>query len=142
MFSEIIVPVDIEYIDQARKALATARLNLADGGRIKLVHVMAEIPAFVAAQVDNRIFESARLEVERHLEKLKKSEDLPEETAVIIETGRTYRKILELINEPKSQAIAMSAHSPRMSDVLLGSVAAQVVRHAPCSVFVLRNTVA
>jgi len=141
MFSEIIVPVDIEHIDQARKALMAARLNLAKNGRIKLVHVLAEIPAFVAAQVDKRIFDSAREEVRRLLDELKQSENMPDNTEIIIETGRTYRKILEHIGNPESQAIVMAAHSPRISDVFLGSVAAQVVRHAPCSVFILRNTV-
>ncbi len=36
-------------------------------------------------------------------------------------------------------ALGLTAHRPEMDDYLLGSHAARVVRHAPCSVFIVRQ---
>jgi len=140
MFTKIVVPVDLEHVEQARQALLTAQHNLTADGHLVLVHVVAPIPAYVAGQVDNSIFDAARQEINRILLDLKKSANLPENTEVKVETGKAYRKIIDQISDPATQAIVMPAHSPRVSDIVLGSVAAQVVRHAPCSVFVLRFT--
>ncbi|MFK7963590.1 MAG: universal stress protein [Burkholderiaceae bacterium] len=139
MFAKIIIPVDIEHIDQARAAIAVARHSLDREGQLTLVHVVSPLPAYVAAQVGNNIFESARMEVELILNSLKTSEQLPDTTSIKVATGKAYREIIACIDDPKSQAIFMPAHRPRASDILLGSVAAQVVRHAPCSVIVLRG---
>ena len=139
MFSKIIVPVDIEHIDQARAAIAAARHSLDKEGQLTLIHVVSRVPAYVAAQVDNSIFESARAEVKRILDDLKATENLPDSTVVKVASGKAYREIVSCIEDPKSEAIVMPAHRPRVSDILLGSVAAQVVRHAPCSVIVLRG---
>ncbi|MGH1360955.1 MAG: universal stress protein [Burkholderiaceae bacterium] len=139
MFSEIIVPVDIGQKEQARLAIRAAKLNLAPDGQMMLLHVLEPIPTYVAAQLESSVLDSAADQARLVLDELKASEGLPAETQVVVETGRTYQTIVSHIKDPQAQAIVMSAHSPQFSDIVLGSVAGQVVRHAKCSVFVLRS---
>lgn len=139
MFSHIIVPVDTADVTTAHQSLATAKQNLAKDGVITLLHVLEPLPAYISDQLDNNLLTSRRTESMELLESLRESEALPKETKCLIETGRPYRKILEQVENPATDAIVMSGHSPKLSDVLLGSVASQVVRHAQCSVFVLRH---
>ena len=49
------------------------------------------------------------------------------------------RDILDFANEAGVDLIVIASHDPGLADYLLGSVAARVVRHAHCSVFVTRN---
>jgi len=139
MFSHVIVPVDTADTTTAHQSLATAKLNLVDGGVITLLHVLEPLPAYIADQLDGNLMASRHDDAMKSLESLRDSEGLPATTRCLVETGRPYRKILEQVADPVSDAIVMSGHSPKLSDVLLGSVAAQVVRHAQCSVFVLRH---
>lgn len=138
MFSEIIVPVDIGEIEQAKTAISAAKVNLAPGGHITLLHVLEPLPGYVTAQLDSSILNSGATEAESKLLALRESENLPADTSLLIESGRPYSKICEKVTDPNTQAIVMSAHRPQFSDIFLGSVAAQVVRHAKSSVFVLR----
>jgi len=139
MFSHIIVPVDTADASTAHQSLATAKLNLAKDGAITLLHVLEPLPAYIADQLDGNLLKSRQGESMELLESLRETEALPKDTKCLVETGRPYRKILEHVADPVSDAIVMSGHSPKFSDVLLGSVASQVVRHAQCSVFVLRH---
>lgn len=139
MFSHIIVPIDTADTTSARESLTTAKLNLAKDGVITLLHVMEPLPAYIADQLDSNLLSSRRTESMQLLESLQTAESLPVDSKCLVETGRPYRKILEHVANPVTDAIVMSGHSPKLSDVLLGSVASQVVRHAQCSVFVLRH---
>ncbi len=52
--------------------------------------------------------------------------------------GRPHHKILETVSQEGVDLIVIASHQPEFSDYLLGSVAAKVVRRAPCSVHVIR----
>jgi len=47
--------------------------------------------------------------------------------------------VLEEAEACKADLIVMGSHRPAMATYLLGSNAARIVRHAPCSVMVLRG---
>lgn len=57
---------------------------------------------------------------------------------VVVIDGPTGRTITNWAEETGVDCIVMSSHRPVMSDILLGSTAAWVVRHAQCSVHVIR----
>jgi nucleotide-binding universal stress UspA family protein len=57
---------------------------------------------------------------------------------VHIASGSIYKEILRVAEETKADAIVMASHRPELSDYLLGPNAARVVRHANCSVMVVR----
>ncbi|MFK7963739.1 MAG: universal stress protein [Burkholderiaceae bacterium] len=139
MFSHVIVPVDTADVTTAHQSLATAKLNLMPEGTITLLHVLEPLPAYIADQLDANLMTTRHNDSMKVLESLRDKEGLGAKAKCVVETGRPYRKILELVANPVTDAIVMSGHSPKLSDVLLGSVASQVVRHAQCSVFVLRH---
>ena len=68
-------------------------------------------------------------------------EKLPDDIDLdqIVRQGSIYREILKLARETRSDLIVMASHRPKKTDFLLGMNAAQVVRHAPCSVLVVRE---
>lgn len=57
----------------------------------------------------------------------------------IIRDGRVYREILGVADEERVDLIVMASHRPGLRDYLLGVNSARVVRHASCSVMVVRG---
>ena len=55
-----------------------------------------------------------------------------------IASGSIYKEILRVAEETNTYVIVMASHRPELSDYLLGPNAARVVRHANCSVMVVR----
>lgn len=56
----------------------------------------------------------------------------------VIATGRAYEQVLKLAQTTGASLIVVGAHKADLSDYLLGPNAARVVRHAKCSVYVVR----
>ena len=52
--------------------------------------------------------------------------------------GHAGRTIVEFAKEHEVDLIVMNSHRPGIGDYFLGSTAARVVRHAQCSVHVIR----
>jgi nucleotide-binding universal stress UspA family protein len=63
-------------------------------------------------------------------------EGLPMETRV--GTGSASRGILQLAEQVEADLIVLASHRPEMRDWLIGANASRVVRHARCSVLVVR----
>ena len=53
--------------------------------------------------------------------------------------GTVYEQVLTVAEEIEADQIVIGAHRPAVSDFLLGPNAARIVRHAHCSVNVVRN---
>ncbi|MEH0069611.1 universal stress protein [Pannonibacter sp. Pt2-lr] len=56
----------------------------------------------------------------------------------MVRSGSVYHEIIEEARFIKAGLIVMGSHRPGLATYLIGSNAAHVVRHAPCSVLVLR----
>jgi nucleotide-binding universal stress UspA family protein len=81
-----------------------------------------------------------RAEAAKHLEGFCAAQ-LPEGLRArrIVAEGTIYREILKAADAIKADLIVMGSHRPELKDYLLGPNAARVVRHAPCSVMVVRE---
>ncbi len=55
-----------------------------------------------------------------------------------IRFGSVYQEILAHADKFGADLIIVASHKPNVGDYLLGTTAARVVRHAACSVFVVR----
>ena len=53
-------------------------------------------------------------------------------------SGSIWRGIVEMASQAEADLIILASHRPAMKDYLLGANAVSVVRHAPCSVLVVR----
>ncbi len=78
-------------------------------------------------------------EAESELRRIAADHNLPETTEVLVKRGKPTTMILSVAQEIGADAIVVASHDPSIADYLLGSVAAYVVRHAHCSVFVVRG---
>lgn len=53
--------------------------------------------------------------------------------------GTVFEEILSVAAELPASQIVMASHRPSLKDYMLGVVTARIVRHAPCSVLVVRD---
>ncbi|WP_294609708.1 universal stress protein [Roseovarius sp.] len=135
MYKHILVPISFDNDRDSKGAVAAARLLADNGGRISLLHVIEHIPAYAISYLPQDYLTEARKAVEKELADL--AATLPDATAHVIE-GHSGRTILDWADENKPDCIVIASHRPGMQDLLLGSTATQVVRHARCSVHVMR----
>ena len=134
MYKHILIPVAHAHEGEYAQALKTARTLLDADGRITVLSVLEEVPAYVEAHVpggymeDNIAESSVALKTEFGTEGV--------ETAVM--TGHAANTIIDWAKGHDVDCIVVSSHRPGLSDYFIGSTAARVVRHAQCAVHVLR----
>lgn len=135
MYKNILVPIAFDEEHDPAGALETARYLVDEGGHITLLHVMDSVPAYVASQIPQSVREEARKQV---LEKMQaRLQDMPNSTVQVVD-GHAGTTILEFAEDNQIDLIVIRSHRPALEDYFLGSTAARVVRHATCSVHVIR----
>ena len=141
MYDTILAPIDISQSDQGNKTLArAAELALGTGAKLCLVTVLSDVPNLVAMHLPRDYAERARRDAEAKLDAAAEAHGLEQGHYMhIVRHGHIYREILAAAEEVHADLIVIASHQPDASDYLLGSVAAKVVRHARCSVLVLRS---
>ena len=142
MFRSILVPVDLSDKHSWRKALPSAiAMCEAFGARL---HVMTVVPEFglpiVGQYFPEGYEEKARQQAAKQL-KAFVAEQVPDAvpTRRIVAEGKIYREILKAAQTIRADLIVMGSHHPELKDYLLGPNAAKVMRHADCSVMVVRE---
>ncbi len=135
MYSHVLVPVSFDAERDSAGALAVARLLAGDDGHISLLHVIEQVPAYAVAHLPAGYQSEARKAIETSLSEMVKT--LPDASAHVV-TGHSGRAILDWAESHKPDCIVIASHRPGMQDLLLGSTAAKVVRHADCAVHVIR----
>jgi nucleotide-binding universal stress UspA family protein len=141
MFSTILIPVDLAHESSWRKALPLAVDNARHAGAKLHVMSVVELNMDITAVVMPSDFNQKLTEnAEKRLAALAKQhvpDDIP--TQYWVRDGRVYREILAVAKEISADLIVLASHRPSLQDYLLGANAAKVVRHADCSVLVVRE---
>lgn len=150
MAKTILVPIDLADMETSRKVLDTA-LEQASNVDTSLT-VMTVVPAIVGGldyryairgetggSVDYDVKEIVAEALARLNEVV--AEQAPEGMSVdtIVRHGPVYEQILQVADDINADQIVIGAHRPQISDYLLGPNTARVVRHAKCSVNVVRS---
>jgi nucleotide-binding universal stress UspA family protein len=129
MFKKILIPVDLDYPDVAAKAMETAKgLAAAEGAALTVISVQPLA-----------IDESGNPPPDYQ----------PKMDAYLARQGGNMKGILKLggsisaeiryaAEELETDLIVMGSHDPHFTDYLIGSNAAHVALHTPCSVLVVR----
>jgi nucleotide-binding universal stress UspA family protein len=142
MYSNILVPIDTSYKSGAwakpslRKAWEIAEKS---GARI---HVLSVIPDNLLKGYYPDVYtEEFAGETKKKLEAIVK-EDLPSDARVEVNVaqGGICTEILREARKLPADVIVMASHGPLTRDYILGSNATHVALHAPCSVFIVRET--
>ena len=141
MFKKILVPVDLSDPEHYRDAIETAASFARQfGSTVRLVTVLPVLPSVVADYIpmdtQNKMLDDASGKLRAIVEKLSLGEGNGE---VAVREGAVYPAGLEEASVCNADLIVMGSHRPAMATYLLGSNAARIVRHAPCSVMVLRG---
>lgn len=135
MYSRILVPISFEDDARIEAALGAARALAAPGGEVVLMHVLEPVPPFAIQYIPPDLVKATREGLLAELDRL--AGEVPGGRGELVE-GHAGRTILEQAETIGADCVIIASHRPGMQDYLLGSTAAQVVRHAACSVVVVR----
>jgi nucleotide-binding universal stress UspA family protein len=136
MYNNILVPVVFDHGERGAKSLKIAQALLNTGGKITLMHVMEDVPAYATTYLPEGLAQRHHNEAMEQLKKLAKEVKADVEVAVI--HGHAYSSIIEYSKTHETDCIVIASHKPGFEDYFLGSTASSVVRHAKCAVHVLR----
>ena len=134
MYRKILVPMALTH-NLSPRMLQVAETLSGGGGEIIALHVYEAPQGSVSVYLDEDLVNAAfKKTAELLTEKLK---GYPRVTGKIIK-GHSARSIIDFATENGIDCIVMGSHKPGLTDYLLGSTAARVVRHAACAVHVMR----
>ncbi len=141
MYKRIILAVDLVETSAAPKGLAQAlELAKTGGGALRLVNVQPVVPATFMEYVPADFDAEQTKRAQEALAALVASIDLPaERKSAAARAGGIYHELLQEAADWNADLIVVGSHRPVMSDYLLGSNAKTIVRHAQCSVLVVRE---
>lgn len=129
MFRSILVPVDLDQPEAAAKALALAR-HVAPGAPITVVCVQ---PVVIDEAGTPPSDYRPRLDAF-----LARHGGRGEPRGILRLGGSISGEIRATAEEVGADLIVMASHAPHFTDYLIGSNAAHVTLHTPCSVLVVR----
>lgn len=135
MYKNILVPISFDGERDTDGPLALAPVLASEGAQITLLHVVEHIPPYAITYLPPDYMKEARIAIQEELRTL--ASKIEGARAIVIE-GHSGRGILDWVEKNETDLIILSSHRPGMQDLLLGSTASQVVRHAQCSVHVMR----
>lgn len=144
MFKQILVPVDLSEVEVARpaidKAVALAGIT---GAKVELVYVRSILPVTFMEYVPPSFDEEQQDQCEKELAEVAKTVQLPPaQVGTAVRMGSVYNEVLAEAKKTGTDLIVVGSHRPGMATYLLGSNASTIVRHAECSVLVVREATA
>ncbi len=136
MYKHIIVAVDLSHGDAGKAMIDKARQLLDDGGVIRLLHVLEDVPSYIVAELPRDLNDRRQAEAKVELALL--TEGIAGSVESEIRTGAPASQILQCAEDVGADLVMIASHRPGLSDYFIGSTAARVVRHAQCSVLISR----
>lgn len=136
MYKTILVPIDMAHLTEGKANIDLAAQHAAAGANIILLNVVEEIPTWAAVELPAGLVEKSLEVAQGELQAAATAAGMNVE--VEVRTGHSYNTILEVAEQKNADLIIIASHRPGLRDYFLGSTAAKVVRHADCSVLVVR----
>ncbi len=140
MFRTILVAIDLEHGDHNSRILSAAKeLAEANGADVCLLNVVPAAPAIISQFLHENFEQLASGEAKKGLASLKSELDLKDgKVSTSIRFGTVYDEVIAAAEKIGADLIITGSHKPNVGDYLIGSNAARVMRHASCSVLVVR----
>lgn len=136
MYKNILVAIDPSHGPEQEKALHMATQLAEDAmTQITAMTVIEPLPAAVLEESAVDIAEKAGALALADLRNMVGTRSL---IKTVIRHGNAGPTIIDYAKEHDIDCIVLASHKPGLTDYFLGSTAARVVRHAPCSVHVMR----
>lgn len=142
MYADIMLAVDLVNPATQMKAVRTA-VSLAQsyGARLHLITVVPDYGMSIVGGFFTKEHERQAIEEANKALHVFAAGNIPKEIKLqhIVGHGTIYQEILRYAADTGCDLIVMASHRPELEDYLLGPNAARVVRHAGCSVMVVRD---
>ena len=135
MYNNILVPVLFDEGHDAQASYLVAHALADEGAKFTVVHVREEIPSYVKSLIPSEVLEKTHHEIEKSL--VQSAKALPGATTKLI-SGHAGNTIVDYATANGIDCIVLASHKPGIENFFLGSTASRVVRHAKCSVHVIR----
>ena len=136
MYKSILIPVDLANVTKVNSLIDHVSVYNSSNSKIILLNVVEDIPSWAAVELPRGILDKSVQSSLEKLEALAASASI--EVEVEVRVGHPYQTILEVAEENSAELIIVASHQPGLQNYFLGSTAAKVVRHATCSVLVVR----
>ncbi|QLP98832.1 MAG: universal stress protein [Rhodoblastus sp.] len=141
--SKILVPVDLAEVELSSPALAKAtEMAKLWNAELRLINIQSLMPATFMDYVPAGFDEEQRSQAEKTLAEIAGSaaskSGVGDRVSTVVRVGGVYPEILAEAEAWGADLIVIGSHRPAMSTYLIGSNAKTVVRHARCSVLVVR----
>jgi nucleotide-binding universal stress UspA family protein len=140
MFKKILLPVDLQEESSWQNALPVAlRMAKDDGAELHILTVVPPLPGqiygYFPEDFEPKMIDQGKAAIEAF------AKEHAGGTKVVphLAQGQPYSAIIDLAEKISADLIVMGSHRPELKDYLLGPNAARVVRHASCSVMVVRK---
>ena len=140
MIEKILVPLPVQSSKSGSAAVEMAvEMAKAYGAKIILLHMVEEMPAYVSVHLPADLRKNVTAAAREDMEAVAKAYGLEGKADIVVRKGNPGADILDFANDNGIDMIVMSSHDPGVADYLLGSVSSCFVRHAHCSVLVVRQ---
>ncbi len=140
LFEKILVPVDLTENELTMSALSAAEvLATKFDSAVHIVNIQSLLPIAMIDYVPENFDEEIKLGLEKEITAIASKCHLPKRsisTAILF--GPIYQTILEEAESWGADLLIFGSHRPGMERFLVGSNAGAIVRHATCSVLVIR----
>ena len=137
MYKNILVAIEPAHTAKHEHALAMARRLAEDvNAEITALTVIEPAPTYVAEATGLSDLQAEA--GERAIANLRNFVGPRSEIKTVLLHGHAANQIIAHAAGHDIDCIVIASHKPGLADYLLGSTAARVVRHAPCSVHVMR----
>ncbi len=144
MTNPVLCAFDISNGDDDLKTIrAAARLAALDKLQLDVIAVvpnygLSTVGSYFSEDHHSQMVEEAKAQLNALVTKALDAKQNKSVRHVVATTGRAYEEVLNLAATTKASLIVVGAHKADISDFLLGPNAARIVRHATCSVYVVR----
>jgi len=138
----ILAAIDLAHADDQKAILTRARdLAKLDGAKLAVIAVvpdfgMSIVGSFFPKDTAQKVLAKAKTDLQAFIDK---ELGTGSDAEPIVQIGNAYEEILKTAEKLDASTIVIGAHKPDFKDYLLGPHAARVVRHAACSVHVVRD---
>ncbi len=134
---KILIAIDVAREQGNDTVMKTARdIAGAIGGQLVLLYALEPTPGYIASQIPSEALAKRKTGAEKALRELAARYEI---AAAVLRDGAAATEILEYASEIGAELIMLHSHDPGLADYFIGSVASRVVRHAHCSVYVVRH---
>lgn len=137
MYSNILVTIAPDHGEEQEQALVMAT-HLAKNAvsTITALTVIEPAPSYIG--IHNRADDLSEEAGVQAMAALRRFAGTQSDIRTVVLHGRAGVEILDYADRHNIDCIVIASHKPGLSDYFLGSTAARVVRHARCSVHVMR----